>query len=95
MSGFLLRFDKRLRISQQISARTARDTTSRQDGLSEAPAASVLSTAPRSWVGSVCVKISRESLQKRSKQQRSKFTFGLGELERQTDGYYNTSRLPI
>ena len=60
-AAFLLRFDKRLPISQQISPRTEHDATSRQDGLGKAPDASVLATAPRSWVGSVCVGISREN----------------------------------
>ena len=34
----------------------------RQDGLRKVPAASVLSTAPPSWVGSVCVEVSHMNL---------------------------------
>jgi hypothetical protein len=69
-SSFLLDFDKQLRISQQISTWYDEWMRWTWDGLDKATAASVLSTAPPSWVGSVCVKISLMNLQKRSKQQR-------------------------
>ena len=65
-------------------------------GPSKAPAASVLSIAPLSWVGSICVKINCKNFRSTEELTKQKINlFGLGKLERQTDGYYNVTTLPI